>query len=64
MARKPAAPPPSSGPSESEPHTEHVERPGRRERFGPVSIARHVKDDGRALILYGHVECGQAGEPA
>jgi hypothetical protein len=22
------------------------------ERIGPVAIARHVKDDGRALILY------------
>jgi hypothetical protein len=22
------------------------------ERVGPVAIARHVKDDGRALILY------------
>jgi hypothetical protein len=24
------------------------------ERCGPVAIARHVKDDGRALILYTH----------
>ena len=24
------------------------------ERFGPVAIARHVKHDGRALILYSH----------
>jgi hypothetical protein len=22
------------------------------ERIGPVAVARHVKDDGRALILY------------
>ncbi len=27
-------------------------RPGPVERTGPVAIARHVKDDGRALILY------------
>jgi hypothetical protein len=26
--------------------------PGEVERIGPVAIARHVKDDGRALILY------------
>ena len=24
----------------------------RPERIGPLEIARHVKDDGRALILY------------
>lgn len=29
------------------------ERPsGDEERTGPLAIARHVKDDGRALILY------------
>jgi hypothetical protein len=26
------------------------------ERFGPLTIARVSKDDGRALILYGHDE--------
>jgi hypothetical protein len=38
---------------EREPDGEH--QPGaepERERIGPVVIARHVKDDGRALILY------------
>jgi hypothetical protein len=25
-----------------------------RERYGPVEIARHVKGDGRALLLYSH----------
>ncbi|MGO9321577.1 MAG: hypothetical protein ACLQBY_12340 [Solirubrobacteraceae bacterium] len=40
MAGKPAEPPPSGHPSE------------REERVGPVVIARHVKDDGRALIVY------------
>jgi hypothetical protein len=24
------------------------------ERYGTVAVARHVKDDGRALILYRH----------
>jgi hypothetical protein len=28
----------------------------RLERYGTVSVARHVKDDGRALILYAHAE--------
>jgi hypothetical protein len=26
----------------------------KRERFGPLELERHVKDDGRALILYFH----------
>ncbi|MGD0452489.1 MAG: hypothetical protein ABSB69_02730 [Solirubrobacteraceae bacterium] len=40
MAGKPAEPPPSAP------------RGGQSERTGPVAIARHVKDDGRALIIY------------
>jgi len=40
MAAKPAEPPPSGHRSE------------REERVGPVTIVRHVKDDGRALIIY------------
>jgi hypothetical protein len=28
------------------------ERADETERIGPVAVARHVKDDGRALILY------------
>ena len=31
------------------------------ERCGPVTIARHRKDDGRALILYARVEAATAG---
>jgi hypothetical protein len=27
-----------------------------QERFGPLAVERHRKDDGRALILYTHVE--------
>ncbi len=26
----------------------------RSESFGPIALTRHVKDDGRALILYTH----------
>lgn len=27
-------------------------RDKRSERFGPIALTRHVKDDGRALLLY------------
>jgi hypothetical protein len=30
------------------------------ERLGPVELGRHVKDDGRALILYDHIRDEQA----
>ncbi|HEY2536434.1 MAG TPA: hypothetical protein VGI24_05560 [Solirubrobacteraceae bacterium] len=34
------------------------------ERFGPLAVSRHVKDDGRALILYTLREPSeQAGDP-
>ena len=33
-----------------------AEREQPRERVGPLAIARHVKGDGRALILYTRVE--------
>jgi hypothetical protein len=26
----------------------------RSESFGPITLTRHVKDDGRALLLYTH----------
>jgi hypothetical protein len=41
MAGKPAQPFPSDQRSDAP-----------EERLGPIAIARHVKDDGRALILY------------
>ncbi|HSZ13234.1 MAG TPA: hypothetical protein VK790_04285 [Solirubrobacteraceae bacterium] len=34
------------------PDPEALEREQEDERTGPVKIARHVKDDGRALIVY------------
>jgi hypothetical protein len=33
------------------------------ERFGPLTITRVVKDDGRALILYGHDDADSATDP-
>ena len=50
MAQNPAEPPPLEQRSEIGPQT------GAPERSGPLAIARHVKDDGRALILYTSVE--------
>jgi hypothetical protein len=46
MAGEPAEPPPPGQPSHSE---ERIDVP---ERTGPIAIARHLKDDGRVLILY------------
>jgi hypothetical protein len=31
-----------------------------RERYGEIEIERHVKDDGRALLLYSHRPTGAA----
>jgi hypothetical protein len=43
-------------PPETPPHgkddVRSRERTDETERIGPVAVARHVKDDGRALILY------------
>jgi|GEM_PF-1571831 hypothetical protein len=68
MAGDPAEPPPSGQRREIEQLPGQRDHEGRREpqdgragrakrvgpdeRVGPVAIARHVKDDGRALILY------------
>ncbi|MGO9763369.1 MAG: hypothetical protein ACLP1Q_19120 [Solirubrobacteraceae bacterium] len=52
MAGKPAEPPPESDRSEAGPRKREGEREPQEERVGPVTIARHVKDDGRALIIY------------
>jgi hypothetical protein len=51
MAGKPAEPARSGHQPEIEPHP--AAGPGKEgEHAGPVTIARHVKDDGRALIIY------------
>jgi hypothetical protein len=43
-------------PPETPPEGKHEHGPREQtdetERIGPVAVARHVKDDGRALILY------------
>ncbi len=55
MPTKPVEPQPSR---RSEPAAEEANRtPGPpHEHTGPVSVTRHAKDDGRALILYTHAE--------
>jgi hypothetical protein len=51
MAGKPAEPEPAGEHSEIEP-TAHLDREPGDEHIGPVAIARYVKHDGRALIVY------------
>ncbi len=51
MAGTPAEPPLSGDPSAS-PREHHGELTAFGEREGPVAVERHVKDDGRSLILY------------
>jgi hypothetical protein len=51
MGRKPAEPEPAGEEPEIEP-APHADREPHDERFGPVAIARYVKEDGRALIVY------------
>lgn len=58
MGAQPSETPRSSGRPEAGPRDEHGERG--EKRCGPVAIARHVKDDGRALILYTHSPDGSA----
>ena len=43
---------PGSGQSQSHPGGGEGERESAGERVGALTIARYVKDDGRALILY------------
>ena len=43
---------PASGQSQSDPGGREGERERAGERVGALTIARCVKDDGRALILY------------
>jgi hypothetical protein len=39
-------------PAPATPAPEAVDRDDQSERYGPLAIARYLKDDGRALILY------------
>ncbi len=56
MAGNPTEPTPSGESSElgrqTGPGEQQEERARAGQRVGPLAIARHVKDDGRALILY------------
>ena len=64
MASGPAEPPPPEQPQDAR-SERSAPTLGRRadapeqppgERFGPLTITRVVKDDGRSLILYAHDE--------
>jgi hypothetical protein len=60
MTPEPAPPTPPQPPQRgagAEPDAGQRPRPvepGADEHYGPVEIARYVKDDGRALLLYTH----------
>jgi hypothetical protein len=55
MAGTPAETPPSGG-SESDSSEEHELRWQAGERYGPLAVTRHRKEDGRALILYSRTD--------
>jgi hypothetical protein len=57
MAREPATPPPSER-RDSAPPLPADEPTGADERYGPLALARHTKDDGRALLLFTRAERG------
>ena len=54
MDPEPGERPQSRGDDErvSHPKPEHA----RQERYGPTALERHVKDDGRPLVLYVHAK--------
>jgi hypothetical protein len=54
MARNPAgqAPPEGGDAALGTERSQPRQSPDAGERYGPVELARSVKDDGRALILY------------
>jgi hypothetical protein len=47
-----SAPPDRPGRADGGSPAEQSEEGGQPERFGPLLVARHRKDDGRSLILY------------
>jgi hypothetical protein len=51
MAPQPAEPP-EPGHAPTDPRAQEGKLTASGEREGPLAVARHVKDDGRALILY------------
>jgi hypothetical protein len=58
MAEEPTRGPASGGARDTD-RGEPGERAS-RERSGPVAVTRHLKDDGRALLLYTRVDRGTA----
>jgi hypothetical protein len=64
MASGPAQPPPPEQPhgdgagarSKAQASEPDAQASAAGERFGPLTVTRVSKDDGRALILYGHDE--------
>ena len=54
MARELAAPDPSERPERGRTEADDPAQAG--ERYGPLGVARHAKDDGRALLLFTRAE--------
>ena len=52
MARNPGTPPPPSGPSQPGENGPADGPAQPEERYGILRVARHLKDDGRSLLLY------------
>jgi hypothetical protein len=52
MAAKPDRPPPAPKPRSHDRPRAPDEGSDGCERYGPLRIARHAKDDGRSLVLY------------
>jgi hypothetical protein len=51
-----SSPPQQPGRSASDAGDEQAREAIPTERYGPLEVARHVKDDGRALLLYTRIE--------
>ena len=59
MARKRPAPGASGHDAGELPRAARTRTPTKHERLGPLAVERHVKDDGRALILYTDARAGR-----
>jgi hypothetical protein len=57
-----SAEPPSSGGSDNPQSGSDGGHAQPREHVGPVTIERHFKDDGRALLLYAREQRNQDGQ--
>ena len=64
MTPEPALPPSPGfdpGPEPGSGEQSQSGNPPPSERYGPIAIARHVKEDGRALLLYTHTSAREPG---